>query len=217
MNGFIATLVIPGPLFPEELHNKKFCGIVWCYTGDMEKKEKVFEPIKAMNPLFVQVGPMPYPVMQSLFDGMLTPGLQWYWKADFFNELGAEAIKQHLKFGSAIPTPLSQMHLYPITGAVSRKGNKDTPWAYRDTKYSGVIIGVDPNPANNDKITRWSKDYWEALHPYSSCGAYTKFMMDEGQERMKASYRHNYDRLVEIKRKYDPENFFRVNQNIRPD
>jgi FAD/FMN-containing dehydrogenase len=159
---------------------------------------------------------MPYPSIQTLFDGLLPPGLQWYWRADFFNELGTKIRAQHLKFGSNIPTPLSQMHLYPISGAASRVGATDTPWAYRDAKYAGVIVGVDPDPANADKITSWCKNYWQALHPYSSGGAYSNFMMDEGQERVQASYKHNYERLLRIKKAYDPNNLFRVNQNIKP-
>ena len=216
LNGFIATMVIPGAPFPEHLHNKKFCGIVWCYTGDMDKAADAFKPILAKEPLFQHVGEMPYPSIQSLFDGLLPHGLQWYWRADFFKELGPEIRKQHLKFGSKIPTPLSQMHLYPISGAASRVGVEETPWAYRDANYAGVIVGVDPDPANADKITDWCKSYWDALHPYSSGGAYSNFMMDEGQERVKASYKHNYDRLAKIKAKYDTNNFFSVNQNIKP-
>jgi FAD binding domain-containing protein/berberine-like enzyme len=216
LNGFIATMVIPGAPFPEHLHNKQFCGIVWCYTGDMAKAKNAFEPILAKNPLFEHVGEMPYPSIQTLFDGLFPTGMQWYWRADFFNELGPEIRAQHLKFGSNIPTPLSQMHLYPISGAASRVGIAETPWAYRDAKYAGVIVGVDPDPANADKITKWCKEYWEGLHPYSSGGAYSNFMMDEGQERVKASYKNNYERLVSIKNKYDPKNLFRVNQNIKP-
>ena len=216
LNGFIATMIIPGPPFPEHLHNKQFCGIVWCYVGDLEKATEVFKPILAMEPLFQHVGEMPYPSIQTLFDGLFPPGLQWYWRADFFNELGPEVRAQHLKYGSNIPTPLSQMHLYPISGAASRIGNEETPWAYRDANYAGVIVGVDPDPVNGNKITKWCKDYYEALHPYSSGGAYSNFMMDEGQERVKASYKHNYDRLTKIKMKFDPRNFFSVNQNIKP-
>lgn len=216
LNGFLATLIIPGPPFPESLHNKQFCGIVWCYAGDTDKAKEAFKPILAMDPVFAHVGEMPYPAIQTLFDGLFPPGLQWYWRADFFNELGPEIGKQHLKFGSKIPTPLSQMHLYPISGAASRVGAEDTAWAYRDAKYCGVIVGVDPNPANTEKMTKWCKDYWEALHPFSSGGAYTNFMMDEGQDRVKASYRHNYNRLAKIKKRYDPNNLFSVNQNIKP-
>lgn len=217
INGFIATMVIPGPPFPETLHKKKFCGIVWCYVGDINKAEEVFKPILAKNPIFQHVGEMPYPSIQTLFDGLMPPGLQWYWKADFFTELGPELRAQHKIFGSKIPTLLSQMHLYPISGAASRVGKEDTPWAYRDANYAGVIVGVDPDPANAENLTQWCKDYWDALHPYAAGGAYLNFIMDEGQERIKASYKHNYTRLANIKKQYDPSNIFRVNQNILPE
>ncbi len=216
LNGFIATLTIPGPPFPEFLHHKKFCGIVWCYTGDLLKAEEVFKPVRAKKPIFEHMGPMPYPAIQRLLDGLLPPGLQWYWRADFFSELGPQVRAKHREFGQKIPTPLSQMHLYPSSGAAGRVAADATPWAYRDAKYAGVIVGIDPDPANADKITAWCKEYWEATHPYSSGGAYLNFIMDEGQDRIKASYRQNYDRLAAIKRKYDPDNFFRVNQNITP-
>ncbi|MBB6327545.1 hypothetical protein FHS59_003188 [Algoriphagus iocasae] len=216
LNGFIATMVVPGPPFPEALHNKMFCAIVWSYLGDPAKQEEVFKPILDMNPIFHHVGEMPYPAIQTLFDGMLPPGLQWYWRGDYFKELGPEVRVKHLEFGSKIPTPLSQMHLYPISGAASRVGEEETPWAHRDAKYAGVYVGVDPDPANAEKITKWCKDYWEALHPYSSGGAYLNFIQDEGQERIKASYKQNYERLAKIKQFYDPSNFFRVNQNIVP-
>ncbi len=216
LNGFIATMVIPGPPFPEALHHKQFCGIVWCYTGEEKDEEAVFAPVRAKNPVFEHVGRMPYPMIQTLFDGMMPPGLQWYWRADFFNDFRPEIRKAHREFGSKIPTLLSQMHCYPITGAASRPGNEDTAWAYRDAKYSGVIVGVDPDPANAETITAWCKDYWEALHPYSAGGAYLNFIMDEGNDRVRASFRQNYDKLVQIKKKYDPENLFRVNQNIKP-
>ena len=218
LNGFFVTMIIPGPPFPEHLHLKKFCGIVWCYTGDLNKADELFKPIRDMDPLFEHVGEMPYPAIQTMFDGLLPAGLQWYWRADFFNDLNADISAQHLKFGSKIPTPLSQMHLYPITGAAARVGNEETPWAYRDANYSGVIVGVDPEPKNAAKITQWCKEYWEGLHPYSAGGAYSNFMMnDEGQERVKASYKNNYARLQKIKKTYDPTNLFRVNQNITPD
>ena len=110
----------------------------------------------------------------------------------------------------------SSMHMYPINGAARRVGNDETPWAYRDANWAEVIVGVDPDPANNERIIPWTKDYWDALHPYSAGGAYVNFMMDEGQERVQATYGDNYDRLLAIKNKYDPTNLFRVNQNIRP-
>ncbi|WP_324027153.1 FAD-binding oxidoreductase [Maribacter sp. BPC-D8] len=216
LNGFIATMIIPESPFPAELHNKKFCAIVWCYTGDPDKFADIFKPVLDLNPVFAHVGEMPYPSLQGMFDGLLPPGLQWYWRADFFNDLTPEIRAEHLKYGSKIPTPLSQMHLYPITGAASRVGAEDTPWAYRDAKYAGVFIGVSPDPNKATEITEWCKAYQEALHPFSAGGAYSNFMMDEGQDRIKASYKHNYKRLVKIKNSYDPQNLFQVNQNIKP-
>ncbi|MFC2173226.1 FAD-binding oxidoreductase [Acidobacteriota bacterium] len=217
LNGFFAFLAVPAvEIFPEELHGKTMCAVVWCYTGPMDKAEKAFESIRALNPAAEHVGAMPYPVMQSMFDAFYPPGHQWYWKADFVNELSDEAIARHAEHGTKLPTVQSTMHLYPINGAAHRVGKNDTPWAYRDANWAEVIVGVDPDPANRDKLVNWARDYWDALHPYSAGGAYINFMMEEGEDRIKATYGDNYDRLVAIKNKYDPSNFFRVNQNIKP-
>lgn len=219
INGFFAFLIVPpAPPFPQELHGKNMCGIVWNHTGTITEAEKTFMPIrKKLKPVLDLVGPLPYPALQSMFDALYTPGLQWYWRADYVNELSDEAIREHLKFGSAIPTPHSTMHLYPVNGAAARVGKNDTAWSYREAVFAQVIVGVDPDPSNNEKIISWTKNYWEALHPYSAGGAYINFMMDEGSDRIKATYRDNYERLVEVKNKYDPYNFFRVNQNIKPE
>lgn len=216
LNGFFATLSIPGAPFPEHLHNKTFCGVVWCYLGNPENADEVFKPIREMQPLFEHLIEMPYPALQTMFDGLFSPGLQWYWRADFFNELGRGDADIHLKYSLEMPSVLSQMHLYPISGAASRVEKDASAWTYRDAKYAGVIIGVDPNPGNAAAITKWCKEYGDALHPFSSGGAYVNFMMNEGQERVQASYRDNYKRLSEIKQQVDPHNFFRVNQNILP-
>ncbi len=218
VNGFFAFLTVPPvPLFPEHLHNKKMCGIVWCCTGLEAQAEEALRPMRGFGkPAFDHVGSMPFPILQSLFDGLYPPGLQWYWRADFFKDLSNDAIALHVQHGAALPTMHSTMHLYPIDGAAGRVRKTDTPFAYRDSKWAEVIVGVDPDPVNKDKITNWCKQYFDALHPYSAGGAYVNFMMEEGQERVKASYGENYDRLATTKRKYDPTNFFRVNQNIRP-
>jgi FAD/FMN-containing dehydrogenase len=159
---------------------------------------------------------MPFTTLQSLFDGLYPAGLQWYWRADFVRELSDPAIALHVEHGSQLPTMFSTMHLYPINGAAHRVGKNDTAYSYRDASFAEVIVGVDPDPANKDKITNWCTSYFDALHPYSAGGAYVNFMMEEGQERIRAAFRDNYDRLAAIKKKYDPANFFRVNQNIRP-
>ena len=215
--GFFALLTVPGPPFPEPLHGKKMCGVIWNYTGPLENADAVFKPIREFGPPdFEHVGPMPYPNLQSMFDVFYPPGLQWYWRADFVNELTDKAITQHARFGLELPTGHSTMHLYPIDGAAHRIGRNDTPWSYRETRWSQVIVGVDPDAANKQKITKWTKDYYDAVHPHTEGGAYINFMMEEGEDRVKASYKTNYDRLVKIKNKYDPNNLFRVNQNIKP-
>ncbi len=159
---------------------------------------------------------MPLPAANGLFDGLYPPGLQWYWRADFVKELTEEAIAGHARHGAALPSMHSTMHLYAIDGAAHRVGRDKTAFNYRDANWAEVIVGVDPDPANKDAITKWCKDYFDALHPYSAGGGYVNFMMDEGQERVQASFRDNYERLSVIKAKYDPTNFFRVNQNIQP-
>ena len=217
--GFFTFLIVPpGPPFPEHLHTKNMCGIVWCYTGPMELAKTTFKPIRELFPPALDfVGPIPYPALQSMFDPLYGPGLQHYWKADFVRELSDEAIEVYIKHGSQLPSMLSTIHLYPVNGAAHRVGKHDTAWSYRDATWSEVIVGADADPANTDRIINWVRAYWDAVHPYSAGGAYVNFMMEEeGDERVKASYRDNYTRLAAIKSKYDPANFFRVNQNIKP-
>ena len=218
INGFLAFLnVPPAPIFPENLHGKTMCGVIWCYVGDLDKAEEIFAPIRNFKkPALDLVGPMPHIALQTAFDALYPPGHQWYWKADFINELSDEAIALHVKYGSLLPSPQSTTHFYPINGAAHRVGNSDTPWAYRNANWAHVIVGVDPDPANNDRLIAWARQYWDSVHPYSAGGAYINFIMEEGEDRIKATYRDNYARLVEIKSKYDPTNFFRVNQNIKP-
>ena len=128
MNGFFATLVVPPAApFPQELQSKKVCGVIWCHTGPIEKAEKAFEPIRSFKkPLLDWVGPMPLPALQSMFDPLFPPGLQWYWKADFVSELSDEAIDLHYKFATQIPTWQSTMHLYPINGEAAKIVKKRT-------------------------------------------------------------------------------------------
>jgi hypothetical protein len=218
LSGWIGLITIPpAPPFPESLWGRKACAIVWCYTGPHAKADEVLEPVRSFgSPLVVGLMEMPFTALQSAFDPLYPAGLQWYWKADFFHEISDEAIEVHLKYGEQLPTGHSTMHLYPIDGAASRVPGDATAFAYRDGGWAGVIVGVDPDPANNASLTQWAQDYWRDLHPTSAGGAYINFMMAEGEDRIRASYRGNYDRLAEVKRRYDPDNAFHVNQNIVP-
>jgi Berberine and berberine like len=159
---------------------------------------------------------MPFPVLQSLFDPLFPTGLQWYWRGDFAKGLSDNAIDAHLEWAARAPSELSLMHLYPIDGAVHDIKQTETAWGFRDATWSMVIAGIDPDPAKAEALTTWTKGYWEAVHPYTLGGGYVNFMMDEGADRIKATYRDNYSRLAQIKKKYDPDNFFHVNQNIKP-
>jgi FAD/FMN-containing dehydrogenase len=214
---FAFLTVPPVPIFPEELHLNKMCGLVWCNVGKEEQASRAVNDFrKFKKPALDYVSSMPYNALQGMFDALYPKGLQWYWKADFVKELSDESIKVNLKYGAKLPTTHSTMHLYPVNGACHARKDGDTAFSYRDANWAQVIVGVDPDPANKEKLSTWAREYWEAVHPFSAGGAYVNFMMEEGQDRVKASYRDNYERLRKIKRKYDPDNFFRVNQNIHP-
>src|SRR6476661_5106135 len=218
LNGWFAFVTVPPvPVFPEELHGRKMAAIVWCHTGSEEEAAAAMAPmLEAVEPVLHAAGPMPFPVLNGFFDALYPKGDQWYWRADFVRELPDAAIEQHVKFANEMRPGQSTMHMYPIDGAVHDVGSGDTAFSYRDVTWAQVIVGVDPDPANAEAIKRWTIDYWDATHPYSAGGAYVNFMMDEGQERVKATYRDNYDRLARAKAQYDPDNTFRVNQNIKP-
>ncbi|GAB3200202.1 FAD-binding oxidoreductase [Pontibacter aydingkolensis] len=219
LNGFFAFVQVP-PVepFPKEHHLKILGGIIWCYTGPLDKGAQVLKEIKNQlpPPAVDLTGPIPHPALQSMFDALYPAGQQWYWKADFVEKLSDEAIDLHIAHGRNLPSMGSSMHLYPINGAVHDVKSDATAWSYRDANWAEVIVGVDADPANRQKITDWTREYYDALHPYCSEGAYINFMMEEGDERIRATYRGNYDKLAKIKRKYDPDNLFRVNQNIKP-
>ena len=218
LSGWFGLITVPpAPPFPEALWGRKACGIVWCYTGAHDKADEILAPVREFGtPLLVGLHDMPYTALQGAFDGLYPAGLQWYWRADVFHEISDDAIAVHLKHGEQLPTMHSSMHLYPIDGAVSRVPSDATAFPHRSGGWSGVIVGVDPSPENAVLVSEWTRDYWADLHPTSAGGAYVNFMMEEGQDRVRSSYGGNYARLVEVKRRYDPENVFHVNQNIRP-
>jgi FAD/FMN-containing dehydrogenase len=218
LTGFFAFLVVPpADPFPQELHMQKMCGVVWCHTGSEQEAHDALREARELDPALDGVQPMPYPALQSAFDGLYEPGYQWYWRADFVKELSDDAIAQHVEHGPKMPTLHCTMHMYPIDGVASRVGDTATPWAYREARWAQVIVGVDPEPANAEQIKRWTVDYWEALHPFSAGGAYVNFLGEgEGQDRVRATYGKNYERLAQVKARYDPDNLFSVNQNIIP-
>jgi FAD/FMN-containing dehydrogenase len=215
---FFAFLIVPpGPPFPETLHMKTLCGLVCSYCGDPARGDSITKPLREFGPpLFAHIGPMPYPMLQSIFDPLLPPGLHHYWKGDFVREISDPYIAAHLKHGPSIPTVNSAMHIYPMDGAVHDVPADATAFGYRDVKFVHVIAAVTPERAALPGYRDWVRAYFQALHPLSAGGAYVNFLMEEGEERIARSFSGNYTRLAEVKAKYDPDNFFHVNQNIKP-
>jgi len=206
--------VPPGPPFPEELHLRKTAALVLTQVGE-EESDALREARSFGKPLLDGVGPLPVPVWFTAFDGVYPAGDQWYWRGEFVEELSDDAIDVHLRFHETVPTWKSTMHMYSIDGAASRPGNDETAWGYRHAKWAQVIAGVDPDPANAGAISEWARAYSDALKPYVLAGGYSNFAMDE-PDRVRGMYGANYDRLARIKAQYDPDNVFRVNQNITP-
>jgi FAD/FMN-containing dehydrogenase len=217
---FLGLKTVPSTApFPGEIWGRRICALISCYNGPAAEGERAMRPVREAlpKPIFDHMGEMPFTMLQSLFDPLLPKGLQWYWKGEFVKELSDAAIDAHIEHASKSPSPLSLMHLYPIDGAVHRVGAKDAAWSCRDATWSMVICGIDPDPAKADALKAWGRAYWTAVHPHNLGGAYVNFMMDdEGAGRVEATYGPNYKRLSEVKKKYDPTNLFRVNQNIRP-
>jgi FAD/FMN-containing dehydrogenase len=217
LGGWFAFLTVPPVApFPEELQLQKVCGVVWCYGGPAEGADEAFRPVRELRPDLDGLMTMPVSALNAAFDPLYPAGDQWYWRADFFDRLADAAIEAHVEFAHRLPTPQSTMHLYPVDGAASRVPADATAWAYRGAKWGQVMVGVDRDPARADELKEWTIAYWEALHPHSMGGAYVNMMMEEGDERIRATYGGNYDRLAQVKRKYDPDNVFHVNQNIAP-
>lgn len=214
----LKTVLSSAP-FPNEHWGKRMCLLMSCYNGPEQEAKKALAPLldALPEPWFNWMGTMPYPAVQSMFDGLYPKGMQWYWRGDFVKALPDAAIDAHLEQAAKTPSELSLMHLYPIDGAVHRVGKDETAWNCRDATWSMVIAGIDPSAQKAGQVTQWTKAYWEAVHPFDLGGAYPNFMMDdEGDARLKATYGDNYKRLAALKKKYDPANLFRVNQNIRP-
>lgn len=214
---FTFNTVPPVPPFPEALHGRPVAGVVWCHNGSKDAFDRLVAPLlAAAEPLLHAAHELPFPALNGFFDPLLPSGLQWYWRADYMARLSPDAIGEHARLGGTLPTPLSLVHLYPTNGAAQRVPADATAYRHRDAMWSQVICGVDPDPALAETLRSWAVDYHDALHPHSTGAAYVNFMMEEGQDRVRASYGGNYERLRRIKRRYDPDNLFHVNQNIPP-
>ncbi|WP_020393058.1 FAD-binding oxidoreductase [Kribbella catacumbae] len=210
-------LAPPLPFIPADRHGDPFILIVACWAGPLEEGPQALKPFRDAAPVVAEaVGPMPYPALNSAFDGLVGPGLQHYWKANFVENLTDDAIAAHVAHGPKLPALNSTMHIYPINGACHRVAPEDTAFAYRNASFATVIAGMWPDPADNDKAIKWVRDYYQATAPHSEDGGYVNFMSDDDKDRVRVNYKGNYERLVRAKRAFDPDNLFHLNQNIKP-
>lgn len=220
LGSFVGIKKVPtAEPFPAEHHGKLACAVISCYNGPAAQGSEVMARLldRLPEPWFNWMDELPFPAMQSLFDPLLPPGLQWYWRGEYVHELSDAAIEEHLAQTRDMPGALSLMHLYPIDGAVHRVAPNETAWHERTATWTMVIAAIDADPALAGDLTGWAKRYWQAIHAHTRAGGYVNFMMGDGdQARLAATYGPNFDRLVALKAKYDPTNFFHHNQNIPP-
>lgn len=218
MGAFPAFQIAPPlPFIPEDRVGEPFGLVVSCFNGTDEEAETLLAELRAVGtPVASHVGRMPYPALNSAFDGLLPPGLQHYWKAAFLPELTDGAIAAYLEYGPRVPSMQSTMHLYPINGAVHDVAGDATAFPFRDADFAPVIAGMWPDPADNDANIAWVRDYHRALEPHTSDAGYINFMAEDDQNRIRANYGSHYNRLAAVKKAYDPGNLFRLNQNIAP-
>lgn len=208
----------PVPFLPEEWHGRPVVVVAGMWTGDLDAGPAHWQTMLDAGPALGSFfAPMPYPALNIMFDGLsAVPGLQGYWKADFLRTLSDDALRTAVEFSPGIPTVHSANHFYPIDGAVNRVAPEATAFAYRDVKFAPVIAGQWPDAADNAANIAWVRAYWNALHEYSEPGGYINFQDADDQNRIEDTLGSNYARLAELKAKYDPDNFFHVNQNIKP-
>jgi FAD/FMN-containing dehydrogenase len=206
----------PVPFLPESIHGQRVALIAACYAGAAHEGETVIAPIRALKPAVDILAPLPYTGLQSMFDAVLHKGIYSYAKSDYFDQIPAAMVDDMIAWAERKPAPLSLTHLNHFGGAMGRIANDRTPFAHRDATFAFSQDAFWEKGEDTDANVQWVKDYWQAMRTYSPRGAYVNFMADEGEDRVRESYRGNYERLVQIKRKYDPANLFRLNQNIKP-
>lgn len=187
------------------------------FAGDIEEGRRVLEPFRRLGrPLEDSIAPVAYLDVQSAGDAIFPPGRRYYWKAQYLDELDDAAFDTLLdKFASA-PSAGCLAVLQQVGGAIARVPEGDTPYGNRGASYDCFPIAIWDDPADDEVHIRWVRDFWGAMRPFSTGGVYANNLGDEGEERVRAAFGDNYRSLAEIKRKYDPANLFRLNQNIRP-
>lgn len=213
----ICVTAPPAPFVPPPVQGTRVVGVAFGYVGRLEEGDAAIRPLRAFGPPLVEmVSPMPYVVLQSLFDQAAPFGMQNYWKSAQLDQLTDAAIDVIAEHAAALPLGLSAVHLHHLGGAVRRVDPSATAFAPRDAEFTLNLVGIWPDPADNARNVAWVRAFFDAVHPHAR-GAYVNFLgHDEGEDRVRAAYGLNYDRLVAFKTTYDPTNLFRLNHNLRP-
>lgn len=207
----------PLPFIPEDRHGDMFALLIACWAGPVEEGEARFKAFHDVAEVKAEhVGPVPFPAINAAFDALYPKGLRQYWKGNFVKTITDEAIAAHVEHGPKAPTVSSTMHMYPIDGACHRVAPDATAFGHRDANWSMVIVAGWDDPAADEANRQWVRDYSDAVAPHSEAGGYVNFMYADDDDRVPENYGANYDRLVDVKRTYDPDNVFHVNQNVKP-
>jgi FAD/FMN-containing dehydrogenase len=209
----------PAPFVPAEWHGRRICAMAVCHSGDPDAVERDLAPVRALgDPLVDLLGPMPYTEVQSYLDDGEPKGHHYYWRTEFLAGLDDRLLAEMRELFAGCPIPGAEIGLLHLGGALNERAGDDGAVGNRDARY---VLGVNgmwpPDEPDADRFQRWVRDAWARLRPFSTGATYVNFQTaDEGDDRVRATYGANYDRLVEVKRRYDPGNLFRANRNIRP-
>lgn len=207
----------PLPFLPENIHGKEVVVLPIFFSGPVAEAEKLIAPLRSFGaPHGEHIGAQPYVDWQKAFDPLLTPGARNYWKSHNFTELSDGALDSIVEFAGKLPTPQCEIFIGLIAGAPNRIAPDAMAYGHRDAKFVLNVHGRWDEKKDDQQCIGWARDFFKASAPYASAGAYVNFMTEEEGSRVTQAYGSNYERLVQIKRRYDPENVFHCNQNIRP-
>jgi len=207
----------PLPFLPENVHGKEVVVLPIFYAGKVADGQRLINQIRAFgNPHGEHIGAQPYTEWQKAFDPLLTPGARNYWKSHNFTELSDGAMDSMIDYAGKLPSPQCEIFIGHIAGAANRVAPDAMAYAHRDAKFVLNVHGRWESPGQDMTCIEWARNFFKASAPYASAGAYTNFMTEDEDNRVAAAYGSNYDRLVQLKKRYDPENVFHFNQNIKP-
>jgi len=207
----------PLPFLPEAVHGSTVFAFLTCYNGDVETGEEVLRPLREFgDPIADVVGPLPFTAMQSIVDDSYAPGARNYWKTQLVDPLPDEAIDVIVAHGANRVNPTSHFVLEHLGGAISEVAPEATAYVNRNASFSFNVFAVWDEPADDEACIEWARTVYDDVAPYSTHGVGVNFLSEEGDDRVHAAYGDNYDRLVEVKTEWDPDNRFRMNQNVEP-